>query len=126
MLRRGGEKIFSALLKINVLIFLRYGVVRFLIFTHDAFRSFLRCLCHIEVCVAVQRLALHFAINLARVGWSVIELQIFFLFFPLNCFKSKAHTFVVKRCRRRNNINVRCIMSSKTGLIMKRNVLKWF
>lgn len=77
----GGEKIFSALLKINVLIFLRYGVVWFLIFTHDAFRSFLRCLCHIEVCVAVQRLALHFAINLARVGWSVVELQIFFFFF---------------------------------------------
>lgn len=58
---RRGEKNISALLMINVLIFLDMVWFGFLIFTHDddAFRSFLRCLCHIEVCVAVQRLSLH-------------------------------------------------------------------
>lgn len=29
--------------------------------------------------------------------------------------KLKAHTFVIKRCRRRNNITVRCIMSPQWG-----------
>lgn len=61
-------------------------------------------------------------------GWIVVELQIFIFLsfssvFP-SYFESKAHTFVVKRCRRRNNINVRCIMSSKQDLLnMKRSQL---
>lgn len=65
MFRRGLKQIISALLMINVLIFLDmvWFLVWFLIFTHDddddTFRSFLRRLCHIEVCVAVQRFSLH-------------------------------------------------------------------
>lgn len=63
-----------------------------------------------------------FAINVARVGWIVVKLQIFIFFFP--SFKSKAHTFLVKRCRRRINIHMRCILSWKQDLLnMKRSQL---
>lgn len=57
------KKIFSAILMINVLIFLDMVWFGFwyspttTMTTH--LRSFLRRLCHIEVCVAVQRLSLH-------------------------------------------------------------------
>lgn len=92
------KKNISALLMINVLIFLDMVWFGFLIFTHyddDAFRSFLRCLCHIEVCVAVQRLITSFAINWPEWGgWMVVELQNLFSVFP-TCFKSKS-TYICK------------------------------
>lgn len=72
MLQQGENKcFFSALLKINVLILLDMVWFGFLIFTdnEDALRSYLRCLCHIEVCVAVH----HFICNkLARVGIALL------------------------------------------------------
>lgn len=67
-----------------------------------------------------------FAINWPEWGGLSLNYKSLFSIFP-TCFKSKAHTFVVKRCRRRNNINVRCIMSSKQDLLnMKRcQLLCW-
>lgn len=62
---------------INVLIFLDMVWFWFLIFTHDdhddAFRSFLRCLCHIEVCVAVSEVVTSFAI---KIGPSEVRLSL--------------------------------------------------
>lgn len=134
MFRRGeGKKhFFSALLMINVLIFLDmvwFGFWYSPTTTTTMHLGHFEDACAILKCVLLFR-GYHFICNkLARVGWIVVEQQIFIFFlsvFP-SCFESKAHTFVVKRCRRRNNINVRCIMSSKQDLLnMKRcQLLCW-
>lgn len=96
---------FLLYLMINVIILLDMVWFGFLIFNHDdddddAFRSFLRCLCHIGVCVAISEVH-HFICNkLSRVGWIDVEQQIFlfllFFCFPQVILKSKAHAFVVK------------------------------
>lgn len=108
-------------------------MVWFLIFTHDndddAFRVISEMLVPYWSVCCCSEVITSFAINWPE--WSGVSLNyksfvsfpFYFLFFS-NCFKSKAHTFVVKRCRRRNNINVRCITSLKRDLlIMKRNQL---
>lgn len=128
MFSRGDEKhLFCALLKINVLIF--FDMVWFGFWyspTMHLGHHFYDPCAIFEVCVAVSTSGCN---KLAGVGWSVVKLRIFISFFtPPIGFKSEAHTFVVKRCRRRrNNNNVRCPMSSNGADYEKKPlfVLKW-